>query len=391
MNSETTLIVRRDVPNICGGRFNRSGVLRSLFRQGTLLLCSFALAAAAAAADPKGGLDETGPYEVVPGWFKPGIDRWNQGVVAVAVDTPDRIFIGNADEKFTRPNGWMLSADGKQLKEKSQASLKPAAEKLHGNMIMVLDRTGKRVENWTQWDTRIDMPHSIYINPYDPQRHIWIVNRTGQEILKFTNDGKELVMHIGERGVQGNDNGHFAEPAGLVFQPDGSFYVADGYVNSRIIKFDKDGHPLQSWGTKGSGPGQFDLVHALAFDRKGRLYASDRRNNRIQIFDTKGQFLEEWPNIASVTHLIAAEDGMWMASAVNYNRIEKFDLNGKLVTYWGVSGSDPGYMENPHQFDVDREGNFYIADAGNVRVQKFIPRANADKHRLMVPREFRKN
>lgn len=344
------------------------------------------IAASPALAQDKGGLDETGPYNVVAGWFKPGIDRWDQPVIAVAIDSPNRIIIGAADQSATQPNSPMLSADGTVLPEKSTTSTKPAAEKTHVNQLMVLDGTGKVIENWKQWDSRIDQPHSIYISPYDPERHVWVVNRLGHELLKFTNDGKKLVQVLGERGKPASDPTHFAQPAGMAFLPDGSFLVADGYTNARIVRFDKNGKYVNEWGTKGSGPGQFNLVHAVTIDAQGRIYASDRNNNRVQVFDKDGKFIEEWPRIRSVTKLIVTTDNaIYLAAAAGYNRMAKFDLNGKLLTYWGMTGSAPGLFDNPHQFAVDSQGNLYIADAWNNRLQKFVPKPDADKSRLMQP------
>lgn len=356
-----------------------------------LLLAGLTLAGAPAFAQgaQKGGLDETGPYDVVVGWFKPGIERWDQPVIAVAVENPNRIFIGNADQTATQANAPMLGADGVVLKERSTTSTKPRAEKTHVHQIMVLNGDGKVIEDWKQWDELIVIPHNIEIDPYDPERHLWVVDRDGQQILKFTNDGKKLVLKLGEKGVAGTDQNHFNRPAGLAFMPDGSFYLADGYTNSRIVKFDKNGKYLLEWGTKGSGPGQFNLVHSVSIDEQKRIYASDRNNNRVQIFDENGKFLEEWPNVRSPTRLVVTEDkSLWLAAAAGYNRIAKFDLNGKLLTYWGTTGDAPGAMDNPHAFALDQNGALYIADAWNNRLQKFVPKPGADKARL-IAKEFR--
>lgn len=338
-------------------------------------------------AQEKGGLDQTGPYTPVVGWFKPGIERWDQPPTSITVDTDDRFIVTVSDQKRTQPNAPMLSADGKVLPERSQASTRPADSHPHLHQILVLNGNGQVVEDWAQWNDEFVLPHNVEINPYDPERHIWVVD-LGHQILKFTNDGKKLVMRLGEKGVTGWNKTHFNMPSSLAFLPDGSFYVADGYVNARIIKFDKDGNYLFEWGSKGSGPGQFDLVHSLAIDAQGRIYASDRRNHRIQVFDAEGTFLDEWPNVGSPTRLVITEDQyLWMTDA-DYNRIAKFDLNGKRLTYWGVSGDAPGAFDNLHNFDVDSNGNLFVADAWNNRIQKFVARADADPARL-IGQEFR--
>ena len=332
----------------------------------------------------KGGMDETGPYDVVVGWFKPGIDRFDQRIVAVVADNPNRIIIGANDRTLTLAGYPLLAADGTVMKEKTTVptDMNDAA-KIDVNQLMVLNGDGKVVENWAQWNSLISIPHSLMFDPYDKERHLWVVDRTGQQILKFTNDGKKLVMKVGEKGVAGTDHGHFNEPAGMTFMPDGSFYIADGYKNGRIIKFDKNGKFLLEWGTKGSGPGQFNLVHSVTVDAQHHVYTADRVNNRIQIFDESGKLIDTWPNVRSATRVVATQDGAIWLTAAGYNRVAKFDTNGKLLYHWGMFGSEPGQIDNPHQWDVDQAGNFYVADSNNDRVQKFVPRKTADQSHVM--------
>jgi hypothetical protein len=156
-------------------------------------------------------MDETGPYQVVENWFKPGVDHWNQVVTSVAVDTPNRIIIASADEHMARPGSLILTADGVpiNLRPDSKETPKPDAERTHLHQILVLNANGKVVEDWSQWNDLIVVPHSVAINPYDKERHVWIIDREGQQILEFTNDGKKLVLKIGEKGVAGTDHGHF--------------------------------------------------------------------------------------------------------------------------------------------------------------------------------------
>ena len=148
------------------------------------------------------------------------------------------------------------------------------------------------------------------MDPYDPDKHVWVVNRDSHRIHKFTRDGKQLVMTLG--GLfrdPGADERHFGLPADIAFLPDGTFFVADGYLNSRIVKFDKNGKYLLAWGTNGSGPGQFKVPHGVAVDGQRRVYVADRDNNRIQVFDEDGHYLDEWRNIrGAVAHVLATRD-----------------------------------------------------------------------------------
>ena len=336
----------------------------------------------------RGGMDETGPYQVVENWFKPGVDHWNQVVTSVAVDTPNRIIIASADEHLARPNSLILGADGVPLnlnvRSDAKETPKPESEKTHLHQILVLNADGKVVEDWSQWNDLITVPHSVAISPYDKDRHVWIIDREGQQILKFSNDGKKLVLKIGEKGVAGTDHGHFNLPAGIAFLPDGSFYIADGYKNTRVIKFDANGKFQLEWGTKGTEPGQFNLVHAVAIDHLKRVFVADRSNNRIQIFDAQGKFLDQWTNVRQPAYILISADNksVWVASN-GEDRIAKYDMNGVLQTVWGVHGRYPGWIDDFHHFAVDAAGNLYVADAFNNRVQKFVPRADADKARLV--------
>ena len=110
--------------------------------------------------------------------------------------------------------------------------------------------------------------------------------------------------------------------------------MADGYHNTRVVKFDKGGKYLTEWGAKGNGPGQFNLIHDVTIDAQHRIYVADRGNNRVQVFREDGTFLDQWPNIHNPSHFWITKDGyLWLVSG-DGNRLAKFDLSGKLITYW---------------------------------------------------------
>ncbi len=334
-------------------------------------------------AGAKGGDGRTGDYQAVAGWWKPAADHddtWTWGEVSgVAVDTPDRIIVAVWGDR---------SADGTEREGSS-------------NYLVVVDRDGNVVENWSQWDTTFNKPHQVYISPYDAERHVWVVERGGgrgvhMQVMKFTNDGSELVMRLGEpdhptsrEEARANPNPGpytYGEPAVLAFLPDGSFLLGDGYWNTRIIKYDAEGEYLMEWGEAGSGPGQFDLVHGLAVDREQRVYVADRRNNRVQVFTEDGAFIEEWPDITDpVGVFIDEHHAVWVISA-SLHRLLKYNRDGELQHSWGAYGGPGGLaggVFRPHQIDVDQEGNVYVASWSGGWLNKFTPKPNADPNALI--------
>ena len=348
-----------------------------------LLLTAPALGCAVARSE-KGGEDETGPYVVVDTWMKPfaqpGYIQGSQG--GVLAESADRIFVLNRGE-LKLPDKLPDAFNGAWGSLGQKAS--DARAELR-NCILVLDRHGTVVESWTQWDHLFQGgrgPHHVRINPYDPDRHVWVVDDNRHQVFEFTNDGKSLVMTLGEAGVPGHDNTHFARPTDIAFLPDGTFFVTDGYVNTRVVKFDKTGKALMTWGTPGKGPGQFNLPHAIAIDAGRRVYVADRLNSRVQIFDENGKFLDEWRDIRRpIDLLITMDQHMWIAD-LDTNKILQYDLNGKLLSSWGTYGLFPGAFWGIHQISVDAEGSLYVAETWGGRLQKFTPKPGVPRWQLI--------
>ena len=336
---------------------------------------------------PRGGDDRTGHYEVVEGWWKAAAshdEEWTWGRVAgVAVDNPDRIIVvtrGDLPVDFDDDRPW-------------------AEQARPGNFIVVVDRDGNIIENWSQWDSIMREPHTVYISPYDPERHVWVIDNRRMQIFKFTNDGRELVMEIGRANypetmveARVNDEPYvFGRQADIAFLPDGSFYVADGYWKTRVVKFSAEGEYLMEWGAPGDGPGEFNLLHSIAVDVDRRVYVADRRNSRIQVFTEDGEFIEEWPDIFDPVNIYIDEShAVWVLDAT-LNRLLKYDRDGRLHDTWGAYGEAgaigrppwPGGLVLPHQAAVDQEGNLYVASYNGGHVQKFVPRPGADPARLL--------
>jgi NHL repeat-containing protein len=334
----------------------------------------------------KGGEgEETGPYDVVERWpqpfARPGYVQGSQG--GVFAETPNRIILGNRGE-LKLPSPLPSDFNGSWGSLGQRATLAPPAELR--NCIVIVDANGTFVESWTQHDHLFQGgrgPHKVRISPYDPDRHVWVVDDQRHQVLEFTHDGKTLVRTLGEPGVAGNDASHFARPTDIAWLPDGTFFITDGYVNTRVVKFDKTGKFLMTWGTPGAAHGQFNLPHAIDIDRNRRVYVADRANHRIQIFDEHGKFLDEWPNIRTPTDIMVAADNSIWVSDLETSKFLKYDANGRLLYHWGVYGTYPGGVWGIHQFSVDSAGNVYVAETYGGRTQKFVPKANADKAKLM--------
>lgn len=351
-----------------------------------LFVGALATATAAERTQEKGGTDDFGPYAPVPGWLKlkpvnPGqIDRG----CSVFVESPNRIwYTTDAEFPAELPRVPYVVAKSGEVSTSGQTF-----NYVHIPRVLLLDADGNVVEEWTQWEHLLNMPHRISISPYDPGKNVWIVDRDNSQVFKFSHDGRKLLMTLGEKGVIKSDDTHFGRPAGIVFQPDGSFYVADGYDNTRIIKFDKDGKRIATWGTQGNGPGQFNVqVHDVALDQAGRIYVGDRGNDRVQIFDANGKYLDEWDHISRPSFIWVTKDRhVWVVAGVD-NRLAEYDMNGKLLTSWGVFGVAPGKFDDPHDMGVDPAGNLYVSmwSLRKVGLEKYVPNPNADPKRLVRP------
>jgi DNA-binding beta-propeller fold protein YncE len=369
-----------------------------------------------------GGQDSFGPYDIVKDWPKnlstlPGNEGWTWGAgESVYAESPNRVFALMRGElpNIRRPQTKMLKEFGPSItfpigrlpwRDATTASLPgggasgqdPGAptdgwngtvgvDAKWENCIVVLDANGNITERWTQWDKILQRPHFVAINPYDPEKHVWVVDDHMQAIYKFSHDGKQLVQTIGTPRQKGADGTHFSRPTYIAWLPDSTMFVADGYNGTRVAKFDKDGKFLLDWGQKGTPPdkrpGYMNNVHGIAVDpQTRRVFVNDRGNKRIQVFDENGKYLYEWSPGAdpSDIHLlyIGADRTLWAADR-GTSKMLKYDLDGHFLYSWGIWGDFQGGFWGVHGFSVDQEGNFYVAEVDSGRVQKFHPRAGVN-------------
>ena len=382
----------------------------------------------AAVPSEKGGQDIFGGYEAVQGWPKdisklPDTQGWTFGAgQSVFAESPNRVIllqrgllpaverpmVRRISPSVVFPIGRLPWRDATvssppgnggtgQPAETGMEAWVIAGNKFDvdakwSNTIMVFNGQGDLLESWTQWDKMMQRPHFVAISPYDAQKHVWILDDHKHAIFKMTNDGKQIVQTIGTYGVSGNDDKHFNRPTFIDWFPDGGFVVADGYNNTRVVKFDKDGKYVTAWGQRGQNtndmrPGYFNNVHGIAVDPKTRrVFVNDRGNHRVQVFDENGKFLDQWSfgSEPSDIHLFSIyTDGYLWAFDRGTSKMLKYDLNGNFMYSWGTWGDFTGGFWGVHGFNVDQEGNFYTAAVDSGGMQKFRPRKGADPNTLI--------
>jgi DNA-binding beta-propeller fold protein YncE len=156
-----------------------------------------------------------------------------------------------------------------------------------GNPVVMLDAQGHLLRSWGQG--LFKLPHGIRL---DPDGNVWTVDAHTSMVYKFTPEGQLLLaINVGEVPDPSRD---FCGATDVAFAPNGHVFVADGYCNARVIEYDAGGRKVRAWGKRGSGPGEFQVVHAIAVGPQGHVYVADRENGRLQWFDPQGTFLGQW-------------------------------------------------------------------------------------------------
>ncbi|HWW82659.1 MAG TPA: peptidyl-alpha-hydroxyglycine alpha-amidating lyase family protein [Vicinamibacterales bacterium] len=280
------------------------------------------------------------PYQVVPGWgqLAPPL-KWGE-VPNVAIDPKGTVFV------FTR-------------------SEPPVVE---------LNAEGKVLKTWGQG--MFVWPHGIR---FDRDGNLWITdgraaNGNGQMVYKLSSDGSKILMTLGTKGVSGDGPNEFNGVTDVAIAPNGDIFVSDGHVNSRIVKFTQDGKFIKTWGKKGTGPGEFNLPHSLAFDSRGRLLVADRSNKRIQLFDQEGNFLEEWRQFGEASGIFIMPDDTLYVS----------DWQDKKAIFIG-SAKDGSIKETiqgltlAEGLSVDKQGNIYAAETLPGRIGELVTGSNVRK------------
>jgi len=300
------------------------------------------------------------PYRVVEGWAKLPDGRTWGSTAAVDVDANDHIWVAERC-------GANSCADSK---------LAP---------IMEFDQSGKLLISFGAG--LFVFPHGISI---DKEGNVWVTDGLGKDgkghqVFKFSPSGN-ILLTLGKAGIAGDGPNLFNAPSDVIVAPNGDIFVADGHgreTNARIVKFSKDGKFIKSWGNKGIAPGEFDTPHGLAFDTKGRLFVADRNNNRIQIFDQEGTFIEQWTQFSRPSGIfIDAKDNIYVADSES-NSVRSHPGWKRGIRIGHISdGYVTAFIPDPVESTMgtsaaegvaaDSLGNIYGAEVGPKALKKYV-------------------
>jgi peptidylamidoglycolate lyase len=299
-------------------------------------------------------------YEEVKGWPRLPAGLEMGEAAGVAVDTNGHVFV------FHRPGRGFDPAATELLKDRAVLEIDGA--------------TGQLIHSWGA--NTFLVPHGITI---DGANNVFLTDVGLQQVFKYSHDGKRIFA-VGEPRVGKWDATHFNQPTDIAIRADGSFYVSDGYVNSRVALFDRTGKWLQEWGKKGAGDGEFSNPHGLSFvPGSTDVIVADRQNSRLQLFDRNGTFKRQWIGEADaqttgrVFSVAADADGALYVGIRRedydppHTGVVKLDRNWKIVTAIGFGKPGDPVFNAVHDLAVGRDGSIYVAETRTKRVVKLRP------------------
>ena len=219
-------------------------------------------------------------------------------------------------------------------------------------------------------------PHALRI---DPDNNIWVADGSTHIVVKMDQTGKVLLT-LGTKGKAGAwdeaaGTQLLNQPNEVAFGRNGDVFLAQGHTpgamgDPRVLKFDKNGKFIKSWGGKGTAPGKFEVAHGIVISPKGELWVTDRENQRIQIFDQDGNYLRELKYAGLPCALEFGDGVIWMSNGFT-GQILKLDMDGKVLAVMGKPGDGPGEFGEAHEITVSPKGDIYIADV-TKGVMKFV-------------------
>jgi DNA-binding beta-propeller fold protein YncE len=217
----------------------------------------------------------------------------------------------------------------------------------------------------------------------DRNDNIWCVDEGSNMVIEFDPSG-DVVLVLGRKpeNVEAPAAGEaprpvreewFNRPTDVAWDATGNIFVADGYGNSRVVKFDNDGNFIKAWGQRGTAPGEFHLPHSLVIDDAGKIYVGDRANNRIQVFDGDGKFLTQWTNVGAPWAICITpgpHQVLYSSDSDATGRIYKLDLSGNILGNFGSKGKRPGQFGWVHEMACPSDTTLYVGELLNWRIQK---------------------
>jgi hypothetical protein len=252
--------------------------------------------------------------------------------------------------------------------------------------ILKFDPNGQVLKSWGV-GTFI-FPHGLYV---DPQGSVWVTDAQGKDgkghqVFKYDSNGK-LLMTIGTAGVEGDGvENRLQQPTDVVTAPNGDIFITEGHTIgggvNRVSKWSRDGKFVKAWGKTGSAPGDLNVPHTIAIDSRGRLFVGDRANNRIQIFDQDGRFLDEWTQFGRPSGIaITKDDAIYVADSESWGPDEPGWKKGIRIGS-ARDGSVKYFIEDIESttdehsgaegVGVDRDGNVYGAAVRRMMLEKHV-------------------
>ena len=241
---------------------------------------------------------------------------------------------------------------------------------------MEFEADGKFIRSFG--DGMFTRTHGLKIDRDD---NLWVTDVTANIVVKFSPQG-ETLLTIGTKGPAGEwnestESRHFNEPNDVAIGRGGDIFVVQGHTagkgDPRVLKFDKTGKFLKSWGGPGTEPGKFQVAHGIAVDAKGLLWVADRENQRIQVFDQDGKFVRELKYAGLPCGLQIGDQYIYMVNGFA-GQLLRMDLNGTVLAAVGKPGKDLGEFGEAHFVAVSPQGEVYVADTVNSKLHKFVKR-----------------
>jgi len=308
---------------------------------------------------------------------------------------------GQADDPNAAPNPYKIQDNWLQLPEgrKLGAAIKVQVDHSDGKSIWVFDRCSANscdnsmIAPILKFDSNgkfvrafganmFIQPHGLYV---DNDGNVWatdngVLNGKGAIVVKFSPNG-QVLMTLGKPGMPGNAEGFFRGASSVVVAPNGDIFVGDGHganTNDRVVKFDKTGKQIATWGKHGKAQGEFDQLHGIAMDSQGQIFVADRGNSRIQVFDSNGKFVAEWKQFGRPSDVaIDKNDVIYVTDdQSNQNNNPGFKTgirigsakDGSVTSFIATTNPE---IATPEGVGFDDAGNVYGGWTGKMAVRRW--------------------